>query len=111
MSGPRSAPESALPSVMRPDGRLYRPRKLTAEGVDTDDGNLSGVLVFGTHDPETARPLADEFAVQQAGQSYRALDPVPGWWRSGFAGGEQCWIGDEKSGRAAVLFQRIDEEG
>jgi hypothetical protein len=109
VSGSRPASKAALSPVRRPDGRLYRPRKLSAEGVE-EDGILSGVLVFGTHDPEIARPLADELAAQQAGRSYRALDPVSGWWRGGIAGGERCWVGDEKSGRAAVLFQRIDEE-
>jgi hypothetical protein len=101
---------TALPPVERPDGRMYRPRKLTAVPVDEDDGDMcGGVIVFGTHDPAAAWPLADRLAAQQAGTGFRAYGPVPGWWRDGYSGGQRCYVSDEARGRAAVLFERVAE--
>ena len=102
--------DGVLPPVQRPDGRWYAPRKLIAEGV-TEDDELTGVLVFGTHNREVAQPLADAFAAGQIGAGWRAVYSGGGWWRSGFEHGEHAWIGDEGRGRAAVLFGRIEEAG
>lgn len=104
---------TALPAITRPDGRLYRPRKLVACQVD-EDGDFAAVLVLGTHDTALAWPLADQFAAREAGSGYRAYDPMPGWWREALRGGERCWVDDEKRGRAGVLFGRVaeaEEEG
>ncbi len=101
----------SLPPVVRPDGRLYRPRKLAAYPVTDDGGDFSGVLVLGTHDPAVAQPAADELARQEAGSGWRAVSPVPGWWRDGLMLSQRCWIGDEINGRAGVLFERVDETG
>jgi hypothetical protein len=101
--------DGVLPPVMRPYGGFYRPRKLAAERVDDEDGELTGVLVFGTHRPAAAQALADKLAMREAGSTFRALDPVPGWWRDGFEAGRRRWISDEETGRAAVLFRQIAE--
>ena len=100
--------DGVLPPVMRPYGGFYRPRKLVAEQVDEDD-EFTSVLVFGTHNPDVARPLADALAMRTAGSTFRALDPVTGWWRDGFTGGRRGWVSDEETGRAAVMFQKIAE--
>jgi hypothetical protein len=100
--------DGVLPPVQRRDGRWYVPRKLTAEGV-TEDEELTGVMVLGTHNREAAQPLADAFVTAQIGGGHRAVYSGGGWWRDGMEHGERRWIGDEDKGRAAVLFGRIEE--
>jgi hypothetical protein len=100
--------DGALPPVRRLDGRWYHPQKLTAEQV-TEDGELTEVLVFGTHNPDAARPLADALLAREIGREWRAEDPAPGWWRDGFRDGERHWLDDGTNGRAGVLFRRLTE--
>ncbi|MEP6477834.1 MAG: hypothetical protein ABJB03_00455 [Rhodoglobus sp.] len=50
---------TALPAITRPNGKLYRPRKVDATVTWMDDEPHS-VMVFGTHSAEVARPLAEE---------------------------------------------------
>lgn len=97
--------------ITRPDGRLYRPRKVAAYAVtDPDDGDsLAGVMVLGTHDADRAKPLADSYAAWQLGSGYSAADPLAGWWRDGFAGGRRCWVDDPVTGRAGIWFREIIE--
>jgi hypothetical protein len=98
-----------LPEIMRPNGKPYRPRKITACAVLDDDELTVGVVVFGTHDPATAQQLADAIAFRDAGSSFFATDPGRVWWRDGFDGGRRMWITDEEHGRAGVWFQDIVE--
>ena len=98
-------------AITRPNGKTYRPRKLTANAVTDDDDLLSGVLVLGTHEPGRAQPLADDYAVWQLGPDSRAVNPVTGWWRNGYSSGRLCWISDEEHGRAGVWFREIVERG
>jgi hypothetical protein len=100
--------DGVLPPVRRPHGGFYRPRKLVAEQV-IHDGEFAEVLVFGTHNPDLARPLADQLVEREYGSTYRAVAPLPGWWRDGIVRGERTWLTDEEHGRAAVLFRRIEE--
>jgi hypothetical protein len=51
---------AVLEPVQRPDGILYRPRKLVAYSVTDEDEIIAGAVVFGTHDPDCARDLALE---------------------------------------------------
>jgi hypothetical protein len=99
------------PPVTRPDGRIYRPRTMTAHAVtDPDDGDtLSGVVVLGTHDPGAAQPLADAYAAWQLGRGHVAVSPVAVWWRDGFTYGRRGWVTDEKHGRAGTWFRSIVE--
>jgi hypothetical protein len=98
-------------TVTRPDGRIYRSRKLIAAAVtDPDDGDmLCGVMVLGTHDCHRAKPMADDYAAWQLGRGYVAVDWVTGWWRDGFQNGRRCWVADEQHGRAGVWFREIAE--
>jgi hypothetical protein len=97
-----------LPVIQRPDGSLYRPRQVTAHAVCDDDEFLSGVMILGTHDVPRAQRFADRYAAHlEAG--YTAADPVTGWWRDGFEGGQRRWVTDEKRGRAGVWFRQIAE--
>ena len=100
-------------TVTRPDGRVYRSRKVTANAVtDPDDGDmLCGVMVLGTHDYDRAKPLADDYAAWQFGRGHVATDWITGWWRDGFENGRRCWVNDPEHGRAGVWFREIVETG
>lgn len=100
--------DGVLPPIPRPYGGFYQPRKLVAEQVNHDD-EFTEVLVFGTHNPEVAQPLADRLVMRECGSAFRAADLVPGWWRDSIARGERQWVEDEERGRAAVMFRRITE--
>jgi hypothetical protein len=95
--------------VTRPDGRIYRPRKIVACAVADEDELLSGVVVLGTHDAGRAQPLADAYACWQLGTGYVATDPETGWFREGYEAGRPMWVRDENKGRAGVFFHGIAE--
>ena len=95
--------------VERPDGRLYRPRKVIANAVVDDDEILTAVVVLGTHDVARAQPLADDYAAWQLGRGYVAVNPVTGWWRDGWSYGRRVWLPDPVRGRAGVWFREIVE--
>lgn len=102
------AEDASPPPVQRQDGRWYRPRKLVACAV-TEDEELAGVVVLGTHSPRAAQALADSYAAWQLGSSYRAADPANVWWRNGYDGTGRGWVTDETHGRAGVWFRQIVE--
>jgi hypothetical protein len=95
--------------VERPNGKLYRPRKVMAYAIADEDGITSGVMVLGTHDTARAQKLADECAALWVERGYVARDPEPGWYREGFECGELRWLRDEERGRAGVCFRKIVE--
>lgn len=94
--------------ITRPNGTLYRPRRVIAYEVG-GDGITDGVLVLGTHDQHRAKALADQVARSVAGTGFAAADPRPGWYRDGFEAGERRWVSDEARGRAGVWFCDIVE--
>lgn len=95
-----------MTTIERPNGKLYRSRKVVAQVVGEDP---EGVLVLGTHDPERAQRLADQTATLAVGSGFAAAAPETGWWRDGMEHGERCWIYDEVNGRAGVMFREIVE--
>ena len=97
------------PPIQRPDGSLYRPRKLAAEPVLDGDEWTVGVVVFGTHDPGRAYPLALALAARDVDSGYVPVDPDLVWWRDGFEIGHRAWIIDEQHGRGGVFFREIVE--
>lgn len=98
-------PDVMMP-IKRPNGKLYRPRRVVAYAVGED---TDAVLVLGTHDLDRARPLADDLARYLLGAGYAAVQPETGWWRDGMEMGERRWVTDEVRGRAGVLFREIVE--
>lgn len=98
-----------IPVVTRPNGKPYRPRRITANAVADEDQNLCGVIVLGTHDQLRAQPLADEYARWQLGEGCKAAEPRCGWYRDAFEGGGRRWVTDEERGRAGVWFREIVE--
>ena len=96
-------------TVTRPDGRIYKSRKVVAHAVVDDDELLSGVMVLGTHDIGRVQELADSYAVWQLGKGHVAVEPQTGWWRDGFECGRRRWVRDPEAGRAGVWFREIVE--
>jgi hypothetical protein len=99
---------TALPPVQRPNGKLYRPRKVSGHAVADEDDMVIAVIVLGTHDIERARPLAESCVRAWVDGGYTAVSPVTGWWREGFSMGELCWVDDEARGRAGVRFEAAE---
>ncbi|MFD6770615.1 hypothetical protein ACFWC6_30830 [Micromonospora chalcea] len=93
--------------ITRPNGKPYRPRKpgLRAHAYENEDD--CGVIVFGTLDPEQARPFAAEMCNHWYGMPM-AVNPAPGWYRNGFRDGERAWIPDEQRGAPGVMFRAED---
>jgi hypothetical protein len=97
-----------LTPVTRPNGKVYRPRKITARPVADSDELLCGVVVLGTHDTGRAKPLADALAHQEFA-GFEATDPETGWFREGYESGQPVWIRDDVHGRAGVWFHEVAE--
>lgn len=94
--------------ITRPNGKPYRPRKpgLRARAWDNQEDGC-GVIVFGTLDPDRARPFATEMCNYWHDLPV-AADPQPGWYREAFVYGDLRWIGDEKRGAPGVMFTAED---
>jgi hypothetical protein len=97
-----------LESIRRPNGKLYRPRRLRVVGWDIDwsyhaDANWQ-VAVLGTHDIAVARQLAP--------QGYHCpylVNPERDWVRLGMCRGEPTWLRDDLRGAACVVFDESDD--
>lgn len=96
-------------TITRPNGKPYRPRKVTAEAIVDDDGVECGVVVLGTHDTARAQALANEYVARHVDSRDVAACPEPGWYRLGVDSGTFCWVTDEEHGRAGVWFREIVE--
>jgi hypothetical protein len=108
MTDGTGVPVSSLAPIERPDGRLYRPRKIVAAIWDNEEANGRyddyGVFVFGTHDVERARPLAEQAIKHFFDADLVPTEPECRWVRLGYHNGEQAYIDDPVRGRAAVQF-------
>jgi hypothetical protein len=97
-----------LSAIERPDGRMYRPRKVIAHSWDNEGAHGQdddyGVFVFGTHDVERARPLAIQAIKHFFGSELVPVRPERRWVRLSYLNGEQAFIDDPVRGRAAVQF-------
>ena len=93
----------ATREIVRPDGRIYRPRnprlRIRAWGSD----HPCGVIVFGTLDPDEALPHA-RAACRYWYEGDTVRNPRPGWYRDGFHWGERQWVRDERRGAPGVSF-------
>ena len=99
-----------LPPITRPDGKLYRPRKVIAYVLGDEDECPVGVVVFGTHDFERAVPLAADLVRQAWGAGYELGDgPLAVWWKDTYQYGRRIWEDDKEHGRAGVWFPEIVE--
>jgi hypothetical protein len=107
--GLRDLVPGKLPPVRRPNGKLYRPRKIIAYPVADADELTSGVCVLGTHDIERARKLADKCVHSWIESEWVAAGPEVGWFREGYESGRPMWTRDEIRGRAGVMFHEAVE--
>lgn len=102
-------PDLSAP-ITRPNGKVYRPRKLVACAVSDEDSCLIGVVVFGTHTlTAEVQEMADRYVAWQIDGGYAPANPAPVWWRDGFNCGQRQWMDDCVTGRAGLWFQEIVE--
>jgi hypothetical protein len=102
--------DASPPTIQRPNGQPYQPRKVIAFGVYGADECPAGVVVLGTHDVTRAQPLALSLVQHYLLDSgYVPVDPAQVWWRDGFEGGSRRWVTDPERGRAGVWFREIVE--
>ena len=104
-----------LPTIARPNGTTYRPRKITTE-IWGDEDEVTDVVVFGTHDVNFSRPLAvkaaeDYTAEFLSGWRLEVADESERVWRTRrlacFDEGQPIyqWWHDPMHGRAGVRFR------
>jgi hypothetical protein len=114
-----------MDAITRPNGKVYRPRKPpVAQTLWYEDEGIHAVLVFGTHDPVVARPLA-EAAVQAAvdefysgiAVSFTDIEaPRLVWYGTQIAGTNDdgslrvTYGPDAERGRPAVLWDVHEED-
>lgn len=100
---------SGLEPIERPNGGgLYRPRKINCHAVADEHDDVIAVIVFGTHDIERARSLAESSVRLWVDDGCTAGNPHAGWWRDGMQNGDRYWIDDEVAGRAGVRFEVVE---
>ena len=96
--------------VHRPDGRLYRPRKLPeAMLLGDEDGMVVGVCVMRTHSDRTARALAlAELEADDRSAPWVLDNGRAAWgrWRPDGDEGRRAWVPDAtgRTGTPVVFF-------
>lgn len=108
-----------LPAIERPNGKLYRPRKIDAISLGNED-EITHILVFGMHDIECAKANAQREMDRLSNEFYygdmRLEISGPGkrvWRRRDLIRFEDDqplygYAEDPVNGRAAVMFS-VDE--
>lgn len=99
--------QSGTLQIVRPNGKTYRARKPGLAAHAWENDYEGGVIVFGTLDPDTARPLAEDACHRWFGAN-AVTDASPGWFRNGFHCGDRRWFIDTEKGRPGVSFQAAD---
>jgi hypothetical protein len=97
---------SPLPTIKRPNGTVYRPRKIAAYVWDnTDTSGAFGALVLGTLDLGKAYAVAEKAMRRRFAPDLVATKPLAGWWRITLHWGELAyWRVDLVNGRAGIMF-------
>lgn len=97
-----------LVPIERPNGKLYRPRKIVAAPWDNEacgryDG-AQGVYILGTHDIVASHERALWGVRYWHDGGLVAANPALSWVRDGFLYGDRSWMDDAVRGRAAVCW-------
>lgn len=103
--------EVDLVPVVRPDGRVYKPRKLPRAQVvqNVDDREpYAWVLVLGTHDVDRAHALAARVAAGEGMYADRATAERT-WMRLAMRNGDPVYDRDPVRGAATVTFVVTDD--
>jgi hypothetical protein len=109
--------ELKLPAIERPNGKVYRPRKIDMQPLGTEDEVIS-IVVFGTHDRRYAKTMLEADLKQVCddfyGDSWMTLelqdDGRAVWLRQELACFNEndqpvyYFVDDPDKGRAAVRF-------
>lgn len=97
-----------IEAIVRPNGKLYRPRSIRYQPWDNDNhyDGLCGVIVLGTHDVDRAKALAEEGCQHWYG--LHADRPDIDWFRLTYVGGELVWTRDAERGAAGIKFTAVD---
>jgi hypothetical protein len=97
--------------VVRPNGKVYQPRKIRAEVLGDGWTGEEFVVVLGTHTVEEAAPYA-QAALDNSPLSggYPSQDWTRGWWRKTIRDGEPYFGWDDVHGAAGVMFEITDDE-
>jgi hypothetical protein len=100
-------PTTRLPAIIRPNGKVYRPRKIRAIYCENQYGRRDDVFVLGTHDLSGALEFAAGEARYRIGHSEFLMDALGeiGWWRESIDRGERVVIRDDVRGAAGVRFE------
>lgn len=98
---------SDLAPVKRPNGKIYRPRKIRAIYAEDEYARRGNVYVLGTHDVYRALELASAEARYRIGSANFMIDAIGevGWWRTAMDRGERVVVWDEFRGAAGVRFE------
>jgi hypothetical protein len=93
--------------IERPNGKIYRPRKIRAIYCENHHGQRDSVIVLGTHDVIGALDTAALEAQYRAGHADILIDAVGeiGWWREAIERGERVVIDDDVRGAAGVRYE------
>jgi hypothetical protein len=93
--------------IVRPNGKVYRPRKIREIYFENDYGRRNDVFVLGTHDLIGAVEPAAVEARYRIGHSEFLFDAVGeiGWWREMVQRGERVVIYDDVRGAAGIRFE------
>lgn len=93
-----------LVPVVRPNGKVYLPKRHPWVIGATDDDEVHWVYVLRTHDVDLARKLARPFVCSHI------VDPQMLWVRETIRRGEPFLAhGEERRGMPAVRFRESDE--
>lgn len=110
-----------LPAIDRPNGTVYRPRKIQSVPLGNED-ELTGIVVFGTHDVRYAKLIAEAEAKDLVSELYDSSITleVSGsgkqvWLRRDLCGFEDDqplynFTDDPTKGRAGVKFSAEEVE-
>lgn len=95
--------------IVRPNGKLYRPRKGIVVVPWDDDtwgrGDACGVVVLGTHNVDLAQKLADKEIRSRWDSDMVGISEGCGWFRDTYRYGDRVWATDPECGRAGVWFR------
>jgi hypothetical protein len=96
-----------LPPIERPNGKIYRPRKIRAIYCENPYGRRNDVFVLGTHDLIGALEAAAGEVRYRLGGPYFLIDAVGelGWWREMLHSGERVVVSDDVRGAAGIRYE------
>jgi len=110
---------NGIPAIQRPNGKRYQPRKIQAITIGNED-EVTGIVVFGTHDVRFAENEAHHHAAEYASENgIKLVIDGPGfkdWYATRIAGTTDegrplvVFVTDELKGRACVRFSAEEVE-